>query len=46
MYAKRGLFVLCLVRPSKTLRVIFMRLLLAPMLSCACDLYVLCLKGI
>ena len=45
-YAKRGLFVLCLVCLSETLQVIFIRLLLAPMISCAHDLYVLCLRGI
>ena len=45
-YAKRGLFVLGLVRLFETLCVIFMRFLLAPMLSCARDLYVLCFRSI
>ena len=45
-YAKRDLFVLCLVCSSETLRVYITWLLLAPMLSCAPDLYVLCLRSI
>ena len=45
VYAKRGLFVLGLVRPSETLRYI-MQLLIALMVSCARDIHMLCLEGI